>query len=148
MTSQTANTAKTSGHKAAVLANAEKMAPARDGWIARNSGYYDSDIHYMKFLISEGMRVIDLGCGTGSLLSALKPSRGVGVDFSPGMIAQARSRNHGLEFVEADIEDEAALKAIAGPFDYVVISDTVGMVDDMSRHFETCIIFALRKHAW
>ena len=133
MTLQTATAAQASGHKAAVFANAEKMAASRNEWISRNSGFYDSDVRYMKFLIPEGARVIDLGCGTGSLLASLKPSRGVGVDFSPAMIAQARSQHGGLEFIEADIENETALKAIKGPFDFVVISDTIGMVDDIEQ---------------
>jgi len=30
------------------------------------------------------MKVLELGCGLGDLLAAVRPSRGVGVDFSAG----------------------------------------------------------------
>ena len=35
--------------------------------------------------------MLEVGCGLGDLLAAVKPARGVGVDFSPAMIALARS---------------------------------------------------------
>src|SRR5687768_15990822 len=38
------------------------------------------------FLIPPGQRVLELGCGRGDLLAALRPSVGVGVDLSPEMI--------------------------------------------------------------
>ncbi len=120
-------------HKTAVFDNAEKMAAERANWINKNRSYYESDYRYLRFLIPEGSRVIDLGCGDGALLAQLKPSRGVGVDFSPAMIARARSLNPGLDFIEADIENEAALAAIEGAFDFVVISDTIGMVEDIEQ---------------
>ena len=35
-----------------------------------------------RFLVRPGLRVLELGCGTGDLLAALDPEYGVGVDFS------------------------------------------------------------------
>jgi ubiquinone/menaquinone biosynthesis C-methylase UbiE len=49
-------------------------------------------------------RVADLGCGTGTL-SALLTDEGydvTGLDFSPQMIARARSKAPTVEFVQAD----------------------------------------------
>src|SRR5262249_18065387 len=74
--------------------------------------FHEEDLRYLKFLIPEGARVLELGCGTGDLLAALKPSFGVGVDFSAGMIAQARQAHPGLTFFVGDIEDAAL-----GPLD-------------------------------
>ena len=48
--------------------------------------------------------ILELGCGTGGLLNALKPKRGVGIDFSPAMLEVARKRYPELEFREGDIE--------------------------------------------
>ena len=68
----------------------ERIAPERHRWIERNAYFYEDDRRYMRFLVPEGSRVLDLGCGIGDLLAALKPSIGVGVDFSPAMLEQAR----------------------------------------------------------
>ena len=47
---------------------------------------------------------IELGCGIGDLLAALAPSTGVGIDFSPAMIAIARQRHPALSFAIGDVE--------------------------------------------
>src|SRR4029079_16991390 len=94
-----------SARKVAIRDLADLQAPDRDRWIRRNSFYYDEDYRYMRFLIPEGSRVLDLGCGTGRLLAALKPSRGVGVDFSSRVIDIACEKYPNLEFRVGDIED-------------------------------------------
>ncbi len=65
-----------------------------------------------------GERVLDLGCGTGDHVSALR-ERGVqaeGVDQSPEMIARARKKFPGAPFEVAD----ARALAFEGTFDAVV----------------------------
>jgi trans-aconitate 2-methyltransferase len=59
---------------------------------------------------SEGLRVIDLGCGTGELTGrlagALPGSDVVGIDNSPQMLERARSQERpGLRFEQTAIED-------------------------------------------
>jgi SAM-dependent methyltransferase len=120
-------------HKRAVFENAERMAGERDTWIEKNAAYYRDDRRYLRFIIPEGARVLDLGCGTGSLLSALKPSRGVGVDFSPAMIAKAKVAYPNLEFVLGDIENPRTLTSIEGEFDFIVLSDTIGSLEDIEE---------------
>ena len=76
--------------------------------------------------IRPGMRVLDLGCGTGDVAFVAADLVGpdghvVGVDRSPEALARARIRagQRGLaqvEFVEGDIHDPAP----GGPFDAVV----------------------------
>src|SRR5215207_2095515 len=60
-----------------------------------------------RFLIPPGQRVLELGCGRGDLLAALRPSVGVGVDLSPEMVRHAHARHAGLRFVQADALDLA-----------------------------------------
>jgi SAM-dependent methyltransferase len=115
---------------------ADRLAPDRDRWIARNSFFYDEDYRYLRFLIPEGLRVLDLGCGTGTLLAALKPSRGVGVDFSTRMIEIARKKFPHIEFHTGDVEDRNTFAGIAGSFDYIVLSDTIGSLDDCQATLE------------
>ena len=85
----------------------------------------------MQFLIPPGKRVLELGCGRGELLAALKPSYGVGVDFGARTIARANELHPDLHFVLGDVEDPATLAGIEGPFDYIVIADTIGMFEDI-----------------
>jgi SAM-dependent methyltransferase len=123
----------TPAHKLAVFENAGKMAGTRERWIEKNAAYYRDDRRYLRFIIPEGARVLDLGCGTGSLLACLKPSRGVGVDFSPAMIEQARAAHPHLEFILADIENPKTIASIEGDFDYIVLSDTIGSLEDIEE---------------
>jgi hypothetical protein len=66
-----------------------------------------------------------------AFLAALKPSYGVGVDFGAETIAKANARHPELYFVLGDVEDPRTLAAIEGPFDYIVIADTIGMFEDI-----------------
>src|SRR5678815_696867 len=94
-----------SARKQEILREFEEVAPKRVEWLERAAFFHEEDLRYLKFLIPEGARVLELGCGTGELLAALRPSFGVGVDFSNGMIAQARRSFPDLTFLAGDIED-------------------------------------------
>ena len=119
-----------SRRKQAIRELSDRLAPERDRWIARNTYFHNEDIRYMRFLIPKGLSVLDLGCGTGQLLAALESSRGVGIDFSVGMIEVARRNYPDLEFRVGDVEDASVLAALDGPFDVIVLSDTIGSLND------------------
>jgi SAM-dependent methyltransferase len=136
---------------------ADASAPARGKWLARAAFFHAEDLLYLRFLIGEGARVLELGCGTGDLLAALRPSHGVGVDFSPGMIAQARKAHPQLSFVLGDIEDACFVRELGGPFDVILIVDTLGALDDCQAMFEhlhalctreTRLIIGYFSHLW
>ena len=84
------------------------------------------------FWVPPGLRVLEVGCGLGDLLAAVKPARGVGVDFSPAMIALARQRHPELEFQVADAAEWAA----AEKFDYILLADLVNDLPDVQAVFE------------
>ena len=102
-----------------------------DRWRKFNAAYHEDDTKFMRFLIPPGKRVLVLGCGRGDLLAALEPSYGVGFDFGAETIAKANARHPDLHFALGDVEDPATLAGIAGPFDYIVIADTIGMFEDI-----------------
>jgi SAM-dependent methyltransferase len=146
-----------SSRKENIQSHFDALADTRDRWIARNRAYYDDDRSYMRFLIPEGARVLELGCGTGELLHRLKPSHGVGVDFSKRMLETARRNYPALTFHMSDVEDPAFLGNIEGPFDYIVLSDTVGYLDDIEKLFRalneiaqphTRLVVAYYSHLW
>ena len=94
-----------SKRKDAIRDHADRGAGTRNGWIERNRYYYENDYRYMRFLIPEGLQILDLGCGTGRLLSELRPAKGVGVDFSANMIEVAKANYPQFEFYTGDCED-------------------------------------------
>jgi SAM-dependent methyltransferase len=65
-----------SGRKQEIRALADASASERQNWLKRSAFFHNEDLLYLKFLIPEGARVLELGCGTGELLAALKPSFG------------------------------------------------------------------------
>ncbi len=70
----------------------EHIAPEIDQWHQRNRFYYRDLETLHQFLIPAGRTVLEVGCGTGKLLAALRPELGVGIDFAPKMIEIAKSR--------------------------------------------------------
>src|ERR671933_267721 len=57
--------------------------------------------------VGPDVRLLDVGCGTGELMSAAvaRGATAVGVDLSEGMLEVARSTHPGLEFRRGDAED-------------------------------------------
>ncbi len=148
-----------SPRKQEIRAFADRMAADRDRWIERNRSFYQDDWAYMRFLVPEGQKVLELGCGTGQLLAALKPSLGIGVDLSPAMLDKARAANPDYTFIEGDIENPAVIEALAehGPFDAIILSDTIGYLEDCQQALanlhrlcghETRIVVAYYSKAW
>ncbi|HZQ11283.1 MAG TPA: glycosyltransferase [Pseudolabrys sp.] len=125
-----------SRRKALLLEQAEKLSPERDRWMERHPYYFEEEWRYMCFLVPPGKRVLELGCGHGHLLNALKPSQGVGVDFSAAKIARAQSKYPGLTFICDDVENLKDCPALAGKFDFIVMSDTIGSLDDCLATFQ------------
>jgi len=125
-----------SARKETIRRHIDAEAAKRAQWLKRAAFFHQEDLLYLKFLIPEGARVLELGCGTGDLLAALRPSFGVGVDFSDATIAQARKAHPGLTFLVADIEDPTFIQSLPGPFDVIVVIDTLGALDDCQAMFE------------
>ena len=146
-----------SRRKRELLDHYEARVDELDRWREFNAAYHQDDQKFMRFLIPPGKRVLELGCGRGDLLAALKPSYGVGIDFGAETIAKANARHPELTFVLGDVEDPVTLAGIKGPFDYIVIADTIGMFEDIDgtlrlvRHLcapSTRIIISYYSHLW
>ena len=146
-----------STRKRAVKALYDQHAPERERWIERNRYFYGEDERYMRFLVPKGSRVLELGCGIGQLLNALEPSYGVGIDLSSRMVDEARQRFAHLSFRVGDVEDPDVLEDLGETFDVIVISDTIGLLDDCETTFtnlksvcapETRVIVAYYSQLW
>lgn len=68
-----------------------------------------------------GERVLDVACGTGTSTAAIakRGAKAIGLDFSKGMIEEARRRHPSLEFIDGDAQ---ALPFGDDEFDAVTVS--------------------------
>lgn len=115
----------------------EAIAPKRDKWKRRNRNYHRYLEKYYASVIPEEAVVLELGCSTGDLLNAVKPAKGIGVDFSPTAISLAREKYPHLDFFIADATGFTSDVV----FDYVIISDLITSLWDIQAVFKN-----LRKH--
>ncbi len=116
-------------------------------------GYQRQLREHYSFLVPPGMKVLEVGCGIGDLLASVKPSRGVGVDFSHNVIELAKQRHPKLEFQTAD-----ALEFFANEkFDYIILSDLVNDLSDVQgvleklravSHSQTRLVLNFFNNLW
>lgn len=112
-----------------LAATAGRSRPTR----ALHRFYYQDLYGFIREQVPPGSRVLDLGCGDGSLLASLNPSYGVGIDVSMSALRKARQQHQHLHFACADIEE----LPLDGPFEYVVLSNVVGYLFDVWTFFRS-----------
>lgn len=131
-----------------------EVAKKRDSWHGMGGWYHKRITSYYKFLVPQNQRVLEIGCGTGSLLASLQPSYGVGVDFSEEMINRAKKQYPFIEYHQLDAHD---LSSLEGKFDIIIFSDTINDLWDVQRALEqikrfcephTRLILNFYSHLW
>ncbi len=110
----------------------QRIASEMRKWRGLGDYYHRRLAEVFGLIVPPGLRVLELGSGTGDLLAALEPSRGVGIDFAPAMLDKARAAHPDLEFHPAD----AHSFEIDGPFDAVILSDLVNELWDVQAVLE------------
>lgn len=111
----------------------EEIAADYDRWKEKSAYYYRLLADIYRERIPAGASVLEIGCGTGTLLAGLRPSRGMGIDISPQMIGIAASKHPSLSFRVADAETFNPGET----FDYVIIPDVVEHVEDVGAMFRS-----------
>ncbi len=124
-----------------------------DRFRSRNRYYYRQLYAFVQFVVPPGQRVLELGCGSGDLLDAVKPAFGVGLDMSHARLAAARRKFPHLHFLQSD----AHCPGLSGTFDYIILSDLVGDLEDVQEAMtrlrplvgpETRIIVTYYNYLW
>ena len=130
------------------------IAKKRDTWRGLGGWYHRRLLDIYKFLVSPNQRILEIGCGQGSLLARLQPSHGVGVDFSAEMLLRARQKHPEIEYHQLDAHD---LSSLEGKFDIIIFSDTINDLWDVQRALEevkrlctphTRLILNFYSHLW
>ncbi|MDE2218374.1 MAG: glycosyltransferase [Patescibacteria group bacterium] len=108
-----------------------KIVPRHHYWRNKNRYYYSYIENHISFIVPQGKKVLEIGCGTGEFLVGLKPSKGLGIDISERMIEMARAKNadENIEFKVGEIDD------VEEVFDYIIISDLIGYLPDIEEFF-------------
>ncbi len=84
-----------------------------------------SDLAAIAQVVPAGARVLDIGCGDGALLAALRDTKqvaGRGIELSAANVAEAVAR--GLSVVQGDADTDLA-DYPDNAFDFVILSDTL-----------------------
>jgi ubiquinone/menaquinone biosynthesis C-methylase UbiE len=93
------------------------------------SGYYTRLLaRRYNLLIGEEDSVLELGCGSGQLLTFLKGQRKTGVDISSVRVAEGRALHPDLDLRQATAE---TLELPDKPFDVIVLSDVLNHAGDV-----------------
>jgi SAM-dependent methyltransferase len=109
----------------------QNVAKKMQHWRGWGNAYHDRLEEVVKNLVAPGLRVLELGCGTGDLLAAVKPSFGVGVDFSFGMLQMAKEKHPEITFVASDVQQ----LCLFGSFDVIILSDLINDLWDVQDVF-------------
>ncbi|GAB5498470.1 MAG: methionine biosynthesis protein MetW [Pseudohongiellaceae bacterium] len=98
------------------------------------------DLQIIEKLIAPGSRVLDLGCGDGSLLHYLQTEKqvtGIGLEIDPGNIESCIDK--GVDVIEQNL-DQGLRNFQSGSFDTVLLAQTLQalskpeqLLDDMMR---------------
>lgn len=133
------------------------IAHLYDSFKNRNPLYYNTLKKAIKKEITiKRPKILDIGCGTGTILNYLNPVNGVGIDISDNMIELAHSKLHlnsHLIFKVHNIE-KSPLK---GMFDYILFNDVIEHVIDKgvtikniakSMNKNTTLILSMANPIW
>lgn len=117
--------------KEAVEKHFDEIAPDYDYWKKKNSYYYSTIKAFISRIIPPGWRVLEVGCGTGEVLAAIQPSRGVGIDISLEMVNIASRKFPQHTFIHSPVEN----LQLEEKFDYIIMVDVVDHVYDVMDVF-------------
>ncbi|MEK7785764.1 MAG: glycosyltransferase, partial [Chloroflexota bacterium] len=107
----------------------DALASQRDRWKANNRFYHAALERIYTSLIPANSRILELGCGTGDLLAAVKPAFGAGIDVSGQMVHLAANRYPGLRFIQGDAEH----LPFDATFDFILLSELAGHLTDIQQ---------------
>ncbi|MGE3978126.1 MAG: methyltransferase domain-containing protein [Nitrospira sp.] len=128
---QTRSPSQTDVKKLTIRDHFDAYADQRIYWEQKARAYHEDQARYFRFLVPEGLHVLEVGSGLGTLLAAVKPARGVGIDLSSEMVKEASRRHPMLEFRVGDAETLEFNET----FDVIILADLIGHLVDVEVAF-------------
>jgi SAM-dependent methyltransferase len=116
-------------YQQARMAHWNKVHEGKLGIRSLGGGYHRRLEEIYQFLVSPGQRVLEIGCGEGDLLAAVKPSYGVGVDFSSFALKRAHDKYPDLYFIYCAAHEIE----LAEEFDVIILSDILNDLYDVQE---------------
>jgi len=135
------------------LAYFNSIAQKQVRYRKRRAYYWDSITKYCDYYIHPQLSVLEIGCGTGELLSKLRATDKTGIDFSDAMIDIAKERYPEITFEVMDAHN----LSLNRKYDVIIISNLIGFLDDVQLCFEqlhkvsherTKIIITYYNYVW
>lgn len=112
--------------KSRVEKHFDKISKVYDSYKTRQRYYYDNLKSLLSSFIPSGSSVLEVGCGTGDLIAALKPKSGFGFDISSGMVEIAKKKHKNIRFSTSWPRRK---------FKYIFMSDVVEHLEDPKKTF-------------
>lgn len=105
-------------------------APPENKWGARQ--YRRLLASYYNRLIPPDAQVLEIGCGSGELLSLIRAAKKTGIDLSERQLAAARQRVPEADFLVQGGEE----LSLAATYDVIIVSDTLNLAADVQHLLE------------
>jgi len=129
------------------------IAEKYDYFKKKNWYYYANLKTLYKELIPKQSSVLEIGCGTGDLISEMEANPAFGIDISPEMIKIAQPKHPQIKFEAVTIENfKTDVK-----FDYIFLADVIEHLEDIPSTIKaitaisdnkTKIIFTYANPLW
>ena len=107
----------------------DRVASKLDNWRGWGGYYHRRLSALLKDIIPAGQKILELGSGTGDLLSSLEPEFGLGIDFSRGMCQHAKQGSPHITYIQSDVH----YLPIKGKFDFIILSDLLNDLWDAQQ---------------
>ncbi len=107
----------------------------RDIWIRRNWYYHRETQRICSHYVPPRSRTLVVGSQTGDILSAMDvdPAKSVAIDSSEALVEHSRIKHPNYRFEHGEPDQLSEVLGDEAPFDYIVLPDLVGLVDDLQR---------------
>ncbi|HEX7663810.1 MAG TPA: glycosyltransferase [Polyangiaceae bacterium] len=110
-------------------AHFESLAHEYPALKRRNAYYNDTLVEFCRSLVPPGRKVLDVGCGRGDVLAAVRPREGLGIDLSESMVELAARDYPSLQFRREAMEDFVGDES----YDDVLLINTLEYMHDVGQ---------------